>query len=166
MKTKQKSSLKKSDVSDKLSDLWSEFSYRPCPISIEEYILIIDVISRVYRNAANLVFDKLKKPSVDVEDCLYVVQEELSWLFRMTDIISYECRKYLLTRRQKRILIRMCHKNENIWIRFDKKVLEIQKLNDELFTFNEQDYLAEEVLYQKNFSVILKDFEKYSFQKN
>lgn len=161
------SKVDQSTISTKLITIWDYFSTAPCPRSLEEYIVKIYLISQVYRNYANFYRDTLRVPVDNVYDSLSEMEQGLYWLTSKTNDVIEESRSlYILTRRQRRMLQRMQTKNEEIWFKFDEHLRMIGIANSELFTEGDSDFFSEEVPYRKDYSVILNNFQKCSFEKN
>lgn len=136
----------------------------PCPNTVDGYINEFSQISRVTRDIAKKIFNQLQQPIDNTEECLEDIKVELNSLLIYTNKIVSELP--ILSRKQQQILYRVQRKNEALCFFILDALERVIEGNYLLYEEQISDYLAEEIPYQKNFSVILKNFLRYRFQEN
>ncbi len=173
MKKKKIILADKTPISPVLLKIWEELWVDdPCKgsLTISKYIEFFSGVSRALRRGSNLLFSQVNIPVYNMVlqiSKLDDIKHDLEWLLVTTNIVIEECReRYMLNHKSRRTLRRTQQKNEEIWDRFSKRLFITESAMKKLYNAEETNYSAFEVPSQSDFSIILKDFEKFSFQKN
>lgn len=115
--------------------LWIGFPWQDDPPrTLRSFIRSFESFSSSFRYSIHDSFIlNLKYTVRSTEEALAEMEADLAWLLSLSNDIFEECKhSYLLSRRQRRTLERMNRKNEDIWIRFDKKLATIVTANEDL----------------------------------
>jgi hypothetical protein len=166
---KEASSISKIPSSSILMEIWEEMWVEaPCSnesLNINKYIDFFVAACSALRKKSNLLFSEINVPVCEIlvqMSNLSDIYNELEWLLKATNNVSYECTKnYILNHKYRRILRRTQQKNEEIWDRFNKRLTVTESAFKGLYNPEETNYSAVEIPYKKDFSVILKNFDKF-----